>query len=337
VRAFLMALLHPTGPYVCLALAGEQGSAKSCAARYIRSIVDPSDTPTTGAPKDVETAYLQANMNWCPVFDNVHEVRQWLADVLCQLCTGAGYTKRTHFENVDMWTLKAKRPFILTSIADAITQSDLLERTMTVRLPAIPKGSRRDERTLDAEFATARPGILGALLDAVVLALKDSPSVVIPELPRMADIAQWVQAAEPALGQTPGDFVRALAGNQVDSYQAVLEANLVAQAVIKLMQYQKRLEGTSSQIAEMLKNVMLDRESMRPPLGWPRTPAAITSQLKLAVPALRDREGIEIDFGRDKHAARITISKGGDGVDGVERNRKFSLLEDEAMEAAFHR
>lgn len=45
----------------------------------------------------------------------------------------------------------------------------------------------------------------GALLDAVSLALRQLPEVRLERLPRMAEFAQWVVAAEEGLGFKEGD------------------------------------------------------------------------------------------------------------------------------------
>ncbi len=56
-------------------------------------------------------------------------------------------------------------------------------------------------------FESARPRILGALLDAVVLALKRENHVHAASWPRMADFARWVVAAEPRLPWPAGSFL----------------------------------------------------------------------------------------------------------------------------------
>jgi hypothetical protein len=360
VRGFLLNMLHPDGPYADLAITGEQGSAKSAMARYIRSIVDPSSTPTTRAPKDGETVYLQGFANWCPAFDNAHALRDDLADDLCQLATGGGWAKRSHYENLDMTTLSVKRPFILTSITDVITQPDLLDRTMTVRLLVIPDDKRRDEKTLNADFAKARPAILGALLDAAVCALANWETVTLPELPRMADLAIWVTAAEPAMGRERGEFVRVVNGNKVDSYQAALDASPVAQAVIKLMRHRETWSGTPTELEAVLRDIVRDQWS-NVPRNWPLDAARITSRLKEAQPALRAKARLEVDF-RHSGGNQTTITAldavddpkqefspvdavddpkqgftpAADAVDDLDDdNRGFTLLEEEELEVAF--
>src|SRR5207249_10940173 len=52
LAAFLIGALRPCSPYPVLALTGEQGSAKSTAARVLRSLVDPSSAPLRSKPRD---------------------------------------------------------------------------------------------------------------------------------------------------------------------------------------------------------------------------------------------------------------------------------------------
>ena len=63
------------------------------------------------------------------------------------------------------------------------------------------------------KFESARPRILGALLDAAVRGLQRLPTVRLTSLPRMADFALWATAYETALWPT-GTFARAYDANR---------------------------------------------------------------------------------------------------------------------------
>ena len=69
--AWLLASLRDTGPYPVLVLTGEQGSAKSTAARLLRSLVDPARPPTRGMPRDERDAVIAARRRHVLVFDNL--------------------------------------------------------------------------------------------------------------------------------------------------------------------------------------------------------------------------------------------------------------------------
>src|SRR5436190_1120011 len=80
--------------------------------------------------------------------------------------------------------------------------------------PAIPERERRTEAEYWREFERARPAVLGALYDAVSAALRNEATTRLASRPRMADFAEWVSAAEPALGWPPGAFLSAYDDNR---------------------------------------------------------------------------------------------------------------------------
>src|SRR5690606_538961 len=107
----------------------------------------------------------------------------------------------------------AMRPVMLTSIEDVATRSDLLDRCLIVWLPAIPEECRRREEEIVTAFEMVQPLIFGALLDALSAAQRELPHTQLDRLPRMADFAIWVTAAEGTLGWQRGDFMAAYKGN----------------------------------------------------------------------------------------------------------------------------
>ena len=79
-------------------------------------------------------------------------------------------------------------------------------------LPKIADKDRRTEDELWATYRDAQPKLVGALLDAAVGALRDLPDTQLPQLPRMADFARWLAAAERALGWPPARVSRRTRG-----------------------------------------------------------------------------------------------------------------------------
>lgn len=335
ITAFLLGMLHPTGPYPGLALYGEQGTAKTSTARYLRQVVDPTSAPVTGDPRDIETVALQAHANWVPVFDNLRTVRDILSDALCRLCTGSAYNKRTHYANTDLTVVKTKRPFMLTSIADAVQQPDLIDRMLVVRLQPIPRGKRRTEAVTDAIFSEAHPDILGGLLDAAVDSLCGHEHVELGSLPRMADFARWVIAAESALGWKDGTFLRVYDGNKTDAYETAINANPVAQAVVSLMDKwsDDTWKGTPTDLYIVL-SAQVDDGRGKKPVGWPVNAQKMTDRLNEAAPALRSR-GIDVQpcrIGNDRgwRLERLDLVDSGEEEERTvrtQRTRNSSIFE----------
>ena len=127
---------------------------------------------------------------------------------------------------------------MLNGIEEIVTRNDLLDRSIIDYLPSIPPERRRPEKALLARRSSGRgPAILGALLDAVSTAPGERGHASrSTEHPRMADFAEWIVAAEPALPWEPGAFLAAYGGNQQDANDLTLEASPVAQAVREFMQ-----------------------------------------------------------------------------------------------------
>ena len=52
------------------------------------------------------------------------------------------------------------RPQIVNGIGEFIMRSDFLDRTLTIRLPVVPKSERKPEKEIYEEFENIRPAIL---------------------------------------------------------------------------------------------------------------------------------------------------------------------------------
>lgn len=164
--------------------------------------------------------------------------------------------------------------------------------------PPIPEDQRLQESTLLREFERARPRILGALLDAISSALKNHAMVVVPSLPRMADFAVWVTAAEPGLGWPAGTFLSAYRDNLSSANELALEASPITTTLLKLLSQQGGWKGTSAELLQVL-------ESMASPAvqrneSWPKNARSLSGQIRRLAPNLR-KAGWEIRSIRRSH------------------------------------
>jgi len=156
------------------------------------------------------------------------------------------------------------------------------------------------ERQLEAAWTGAKPAILKALLDAMVAALRNLNGVQLQGLPRMADFARWVTAAEEGLRWSQGTFMKAYEANRMNLIDIALEADIVATAIMDLMKETAEWTGTASQLYEKLKSLVPDYE--RKANVWPRGANVLSGRLIRAQTFLR-KKGIEIE--RRKSGDRI--------------------------------
>jgi hypothetical protein len=303
VVAWVLACLRSRGPYPLLALAGEQGSAKSTATAILRAVVDPNTAPLRALPREDRDLFIAASNSHVLAFDNVSGLPYWISDTLCRLATGGGFAVRQLYTDQDEVLFDATRPAILNGIEDIVTRPDLADRALFLMLEPIPEERRRPEAELWAAFDTERPRILGALLDAVVEGLKRLPETRLERLPRMADFALWATACEPALWPT-GAFWSAYSGNRDEAVESVISADPVADAVRTMMGTRIEWTGTATILLGALVEVVGERAAKAK--AWPDSPRALSGKLRRAATFLRPA-GIEVSFDDRKGRAGARI------------------------------
>lgn len=295
------------GPYPILIVWGEQGSAKSTIARILKSLVDPGSTALRTVPRDERDLMIGATNSWCLSFDNLSGTPPWLSDSLCRLSTGGGLATRELYSDDAETIFNAMRPQILNGIDSMVNRGDLASRAILLELPLIGKGRRRSEKDLWKAFEAAQPGILGAVFDALSAALANVHQVKLAELPRMADFAIWVSAAEPALPWKPGTFLDIYSGNQAAVIEHSLEGDVVAVAVRALMADRETWEGAPSGLLEALEALV--PESTKRSKSWPKAANSLSNRLWRASTFLR-AVGIEFESGYVQRSRRFFFRKG---------------------------
>jgi hypothetical protein len=301
VVGWLLFCFRPTGPYPSLSLQGEHGSAKSTAARVLRRLVDPNKAPARAAPRDERDLAIAASNGAVVSLDNLSSIPDWLSDALCRASTGLGFGTRTLYEAEEETLWDVCRPVILNGIGTLGTRHDLLDRTIGVELPPIPDDRRQTEEMFWANFERDAGAILGGLLDAVVCALARLPNVQLPRLPRMADFARWVVAAEPALGCPPGAFLAAYADARAHSHEIVLDAAVIVPPLRTLL-LQGAIVATATELLDRLAGVAGEAATHR--RDWPSTPVVLGRQLTRLAPALR-AVGIEVERTHDAEGRQL--------------------------------
>ncbi len=300
--AWLVGALHPYGPYLALALQGEQGSGKSLTARLLRQVIDPSQGDLRAAPHNERDLMIAAANGWVVAFDNLSGVPTWLSDALCRIATGGALSARTLYCDREETILEAKRPLLLNGIATVASRHDLVDRAIILSLPTIPEDQRRSESEIWQDFESAHPSLLAGLLDAVSAAIRNKGKVSLTILPRMADAALWVAQAEEALPWKTGAFLAAYRDNRDRAVAASLEADQVAVAILALMEHRDSWEGTASDLLEALSNHT--SEQIQKSKYWPKAANQIAGRLTRVATFLRQAAGLECTTGERIHGGR---------------------------------
>lgn len=299
LAAWSLAALRPRGPYPILVFAGEQGSGKSSATRAVKGVTDPSAAPLRPPPRDLRDLLVGAAGTHVLALDNLSGADAELSDALCRLSTGGALAERRLYSNTDEVLVELQRPVILNGIDDPATRPDLADRCLHLLLP--PLENHTTEADLAARYAADRPRILGALLNALVLALRDPAAVQLHARLRMADFAKWSAAGLPALGFSADEFVAAYTRNRAELHDIAIDASPVASALVRFMAGRDSWTGGT---AELLGLLAPDA----PGPAWPRSAKGLLGALRRLAPALR-AAGVGVHDGRTEFARLLTVTK----------------------------
>jgi hypothetical protein len=189
---------------------------------------------------------------------------------------------------------------------------------MPLTLEVISDDRRRTEDEINREFASIHPSVLGALLDAVAVALDRLPQINLARKSRMADFVTWVVAGEPRLGFPEGDFQRAYARARAEAIATNVDTSTVGQFVINCAD-KGGFTGTATALLDSAG------ENVRRASDWPKSARGLSAELRRLAPSLRTM-GVGVDFTKDKGRGRsklIVISR-------AEQNGNFASAESDA-------
>lgn len=303
VVAWLVAALRDRGPYPILVANGEQGAGKSIFSRMVRSLVDPSAAPIRAVPKDDRDLVVSAGNSWILAYDNLSKVAGWLSDAFCRLATGGGFATRMLHTDREESIFEATRPVMINGIPLLTERADLADRALTIHLQAVSETERRTEDEFWTDFEAVRPRILGALLDAASMALRNVSDVKLDRVPRMADFAKWCTAAEPGLGWDKGSLIAAYQRNRRDVSESAFEADTVAVAIRDLVvaRYPEGREVSPTLWWTDVSSYVSD--GIKKQRSWPGSAQAFSNRLLRAKPLLEGK-GFVIQF---KHSTTRAI------------------------------
>src|SRR5262249_59634862 len=110
-----------------------------------RRLVDPHTASLRSLPRDTRELFVTAINGHVLVFDNLSAIPADVADALCRLSTGGGFSARALYTDTDEVLFDGHRPIAMTSITDVASRSDLADRLLVVRLGTIPADDRQTE------------------------------------------------------------------------------------------------------------------------------------------------------------------------------------------------
>lgn len=286
---------------------GQQGSAKTSAARFFRMLVDPSEPLVNDYRPDRRELSLVFYHNALPVFDNLSTIPLAMSNMLCAAVTGAGYQTRAQYTNAGIFAYSYKRGMLFTSLGIPTKAPDFLDRSLFIEMNRITTTRRRSETALVEAFQAATPDILGGILDTLVEAKRYLTCASLPSLPRLADFGRYGAAISEVLGFGAKRFFEAYHANgSSQGLAAVRNSDPVLAAIVKLIEQVYCFTGLTSELLEVLNE--FSPVNLKPGQRWPTNPIQMGKALFRLNADLLDC-GIEMEFEPTRRGKLIRISK----------------------------
>src|SRR5262249_505443 len=131
------------------------------------------------------TLLRQATQTWIQAFDHVTSMPKQISNALCRLSTNAAFNRLV---GGSLIPVSVARPILLVvptgpSGAAWKPTGDLLNRMLTVTLPPLTEETARPETDILERFSQLRPTILGAMAEAVSVAMRRVDQVHLASYP----------------------------------------------------------------------------------------------------------------------------------------------------------
>jgi hypothetical protein len=289
ILVYIVAALIPGIQHPILMFFGAQGAGKTFITQVIKKLVDPSDLDTLAPPNSVAETVQQLSHHWCVGYDNMSTLKSDVSDAFCRAVTGAGSSKRVLFTDDDDFVYRFKRVIMLNGINFVLVKADIYDRAILIPVERLAAGQRKPAGDFWREFKAARPVILGGALDILSKAMAILPTVILPDLPRMAEFAIHGYAIAEAMGIGGEVFIGAYKRSIEAQNSVVLGASPVATAVLRLLADPAKVkpgklggqawEGTAAALLKALNGIAVAHGLDVRDRDWPKSERTVRERI----------------------------------------------------------
>jgi len=308
MMGYLVAAIVPDILIPVLALYGPPDTAKSTMLKIVKRLLDPTVPLLIGRLRSIDEFPQHASQNRVLTFDNRTNLSDDFSDALCGSVTGEGFAKRRLYTDEDSVVGQFRNVIGIAGVNLVPVKSDLLDRSIIVGLDSIPREKYINEEEFWRRFDEDCPLILGGLLDTLAAAMEICRDIDVGLPRRFGDFVRYGATAIKILGRDPSDFVAAFKRNRSYRDDAVIEANPVAQAVVKFMVDKTDWQGPATELLRLLKSVAEKLGIDIRQTAWPKGANKLSGELAYVQKALVSR-GIVFERCHTSRARLITLRK----------------------------
>lgn len=300
-----------------LLISGTQGAGKTTAADIIRSCIDPVNLSGLGTPSTERDFAVTLRRQQVPSFDNLTFIKGGIQDLMARVVTGGSIERCKLYTDNDSSFISFKRAMILTAISNPITQDDLLDRTLSLKLRRFTETERKLKADIKKQFELKHASILGGILDTFVGALKimDTLNPEELKLPRLADFYFLGLAAAEFLGESKGFgkdmFAQSVTHAMRQSYSYGVDDDPLSYALLDFLRKQQDTNHQASycyKISDLHNDLKQHASGIEvDPKELPGSPSILSRKLKGVQQAL-EHMGWGMTFGKGPQNSYRTVT-----------------------------
>lgn len=275
-------------PILCVT--GSPGAGKTTLSNRLVRLVDPSQTPTLGEPRNLRDLSQILAGRAVVSFDNLRNLSTSATDEYCRAVTGAQVETRKLFTDRGVVLFQIKCWTILNAIDPPSTRPDWLDRAIVLDLRRRPDFGSEVE--LRSRYERLLPRLRGALYRLTGAALSILGQVSQMGGERLADFANHGRAAARVLGLPETEFTDAYRRNRDRARQTQVEAEPWLELIVEQAQGFVGEDGAEEYQPADLLTALSRRATNRPRhvrKSLPKSPSWLTRKLRMHEAVLRDR------------------------------------------------
>jgi len=256
---------------------GSEGTAKTTAAKLLKTLVDPNSVDAVAMPKNQEDLYHAMAGNLLTIIDNARTISDSMSDLICAAAYGINAKKRQLYSDLNSVIMPIQGSICITSIDQVFTQPDAMSRLVPITTKPINKQDRKSEAQLLSQFEQDKSKIFTGLLDLTAKIIDKLPEAVPTNAERMAGFSHFLAAAELADGVPDGIFQGAYSSLIESTMRDSADENELISAISKLLiKYDDCIDLSP---ADLLRELTLTTPRELRSQAWPRDPASMSRKL----------------------------------------------------------
>lgn len=240
-------------------LCGEKGSAKTWTMNTLINLIDPSSNSTPMIPNNERDLAVLLDNSYALGFDNISQsdIKGRLSDMLCVSITRGTYSLRTLYTDRGVSALRLNNRLILNGISQSLlSKSDSLDRTIVLDLQRVPLANMKPMGELKKMFEEVRPKILGAVFNTIKQVLSSIESIDVKNISRMSDYCKYGYCISEIIGIGGEKFMQVYANNLRLVNDKMIESDMVANAILSIMEDREILEESVSELHSRVIDVV---------------------------------------------------------------------------------